>query len=78
MDGNPSLGTNAKTKKPLSAVTQLTSANFDEIVMDKSKDVVVEFYASWYRPVHRVRWWCGGLSCQWLYDWIGWMNGISA
>lgn len=29
------------------AVTVLTDANFDSIVLDKSKDVLVEFYAPW-------------------------------
>lgn len=30
-----------------SNVVVLTADNFDEIVLDKSKDVLVEFYAPW-------------------------------
>eukprot|EP01112_Ceratiomyxa_fruticulosa_P017524 TRINITY_DN5472_c0_g1_i3.p1 TRINITY_DN5472_c0_g1~~TRINITY_DN5472_c0_g1_i3.p1 ORF type:complete len:354 (-),score=91.55 TRINITY_DN5472_c0_g1_i3:75-1136(-) len=34
-------------KKPASAVVILTPSNFDEIVNDATKDVLVEFYAPW-------------------------------
>jgi len=34
-------------KKPASAVTILTPSNFDEVVNDPTKDVLVEFYAPW-------------------------------
>jgi len=34
-------------KKPASAVIILTPSNFDEIVNDATKDVLVEFYAPW-------------------------------
>lgn len=31
-----------------SSVVVLTSDNFNEVVLDSSKDVLVEFYAPWY------------------------------
>lgn len=34
-------------KKEKTMVTELTSKNFDEIVMDSTKDVMVKFYAPW-------------------------------
>jgi len=40
-------GIRAKIKVVPSAVTVLTSANFDKIVLDSDKDVLVEFYAPW-------------------------------
>lgn len=40
-------GTNVKISAPPSNVVILTPDNFDEVVMDKSKDVLVEFYAPW-------------------------------
>ena len=49
---NEKAGTNAKVKRAPSAVTQLTPENFDEIVLDSSKDVIVEFYASWFVLTH--------------------------
>jgi len=44
---NEKAGTNARIKKPASDVTVLTDANFDKIVLDGTKDVLVEFYAPW-------------------------------
>jgi len=44
---NNKAGTNARVKKAASNVVELTSANFDKIVLDSSKDVLVEFYAPW-------------------------------
>jgi protein disulfide-isomerase-like protein len=40
-------GAKSKVKKPVSNVVVLDSANFDTIVKDSSKDVLVEFYAPW-------------------------------
>ncbi|GAB4855640.1 hypothetical protein Ancab_024261 [Ancistrocladus abbreviatus] len=40
-------GTNVKIAAIPSNVVILTPDNFDEIVLDKSKDVLVEFYAPW-------------------------------
>ena len=31
-----------------SNVVVLTSENFNEVVLDETKDVLVEFYAPWY------------------------------
>lgn len=31
-----------------SNVVVLTTDNFDEVVLDETKDVLVEFYAPWY------------------------------
>jgi len=44
---NSKAGTRAKVKKAPSAVTDLNDKNFDSIVLDGSKDVLVEFYAPW-------------------------------
>jgi len=44
---NEQAGTRVKTKKAATNVEVLTDANFDKIVMDSSKDVLVEFYAPW-------------------------------
>jgi len=44
---NNKVGTKVKAKKAASFVVDLTSENFDSIVLDKSKDVLVEFYAPW-------------------------------
>jgi len=44
---NSKAGTRAKVKKAPSHVAVLTDATFDSIVMDSSKDVLVEFYAPW-------------------------------
>jgi len=44
---NEKAGTNAKVKKAATDVTDLDDANFDSIVLDSSKDVLVEFYAPW-------------------------------
>ena len=41
-------GTNVKIAAVPSSVVVLNSDNFDEIVLDTTKDVLVEFYASWY------------------------------
>ncbi|XP_021772768.1 protein disulfide-isomerase like 2-1-like [Chenopodium quinoa] len=40
-------GTNVKIATTPSNVVVLSTDNFDEVVMDKSKDVLVEFYAPW-------------------------------
>ncbi|XP_065860391.1 probable protein disulfide-isomerase A6 [Euphorbia lathyris] len=40
-------GTNVKIAAVSSSVVVLTSDNFDEVVLDGSKDVLVEFYAPW-------------------------------
>lgn len=40
-------GTNVKMASVPSNVVVLSPDNFDEVVMDKSKDVLVEFYAPW-------------------------------
>lgn len=40
-------GIRAKIKVVPSAVTVLTSVNFDKVVLDTEKDVLVEFYAPW-------------------------------
>ncbi|KAI9595310.1 thioredoxin-like protein [Syncephalis fuscata] len=44
---NINLGVKSKVKKTPSHVVTLTAANFDEIVMDRTKNVLVEFYAPW-------------------------------
>jgi len=44
---NDKAGTKARVKKAVSDVVDLTDANFDKIVKDSSKDVLVEFYAPW-------------------------------
>ena len=41
-------GTNVKIATPPSDVVVLTPDNFDEVVLDETKDVLVEFYAPWY------------------------------
>lgn len=43
----PSSGTNVKIASIPSSVVILTPENFDEIVLDEKKDVLVEFYAPW-------------------------------
>ncbi|EFJ12734.1 hypothetical protein SELMODRAFT_425226 [Selaginella moellendorffii] len=40
-------GAHAKLSVPSSDVVVLTPSNFDEIVLDSAKDVLVEFYAPW-------------------------------
>jgi protein disulfide-isomerase A6 len=40
-------GTARRLKSAPSAVTVLTSSNFDTVAMDPTKDVLVEFYAPW-------------------------------
>jgi len=40
-------GARSKVKKVTSNVVVLDSANFDKVVLDSSKDVLVEFYAPW-------------------------------
>lgn len=42
-----SAGTRGKVTAAPSEVVVLTPANFDKIVLDTSKDVLVEFYAPW-------------------------------
>jgi len=44
---NKKIGTNAKVKGPPTVVTILTDENFDSIVHDPNKHVLVEFYAPW-------------------------------
>ena len=44
---NSQAGTNARVKKAATAVRVLDPSNFDAIVMDETKDVLVEFYAVW-------------------------------
>ena len=41
------VGTHVKVTVPPSEVVVLTSENFDSVVLDESKDVLVEFYAPW-------------------------------
>lgn len=43
-----SAGTKGKVFAAPSEVVVLTPANFDKIVKDPTKDVLVEFYAPWY------------------------------
>lgn len=40
-------GSRAKITTPPTSVVVLTPANFDSIVLDDTKDVLVEFYAPW-------------------------------
>eukprot|EP00741_Cyanophora_paradoxa_P006733 tig00001038_g6513.t1 len=44
---NQKAGTRAKVKAATSFVPALTPADFDSVVLDKTKDVMVEFYAPW-------------------------------
>jgi len=44
---NVKTGTNAKIKEEATAETVLTNRNFDGIVKDSNKNVLVEFYAPW-------------------------------
>jgi protein disulfide-isomerase A6 len=44
---NNKAGTNARVKKAPSNVVELNSSNFDKIVLDPTKDVLVEFFAPW-------------------------------
>ncbi|KAL6139168.1 hypothetical protein ACLB2K_064445 [Fragaria x ananassa] len=44
---NKEAGTNVKIAAIPSSVVVLTQDNFDEVVLDKTKDVLVEFYAPW-------------------------------
>jgi len=44
---NNKAGTKGRVKKAASFVVDLDESNFDKIVMDTSKDVLVEFYAPW-------------------------------
>jgi len=44
---NGKTGSNARIPKPATAVTVLTDENFETIVNDPSKNVLVEFYAPW-------------------------------
>ena len=34
-----------------SNVVVLTPENFNEVVLDEAKDVLVEFYGTWYWPI---------------------------
>lgn len=40
-------GTNVKIASVASSVVVLSPNNFDEVVFDETKDVLVEFYAPW-------------------------------
>lgn len=42
---NEKAGSRAKISKPPSDVVDLDDSNFDSVVMDANKDVLVEFYA---------------------------------
>lgn len=44
---NDKIGTKKMVKKPPSSVTVLTKDNFDQIALDETKHVLVEFYAPW-------------------------------
>jgi len=44
---NKKIGSNVRIKSAPTAVTVLDPSNFDSIALDKSKDVLVEFYAPW-------------------------------
>jgi len=44
---NKKTGSRAKVSKAPSDVVVLDSTNFDKVVLDSSKDVLVEFYAPW-------------------------------
>lgn len=44
---NDKAGIRSRVKKEVTSVTTLSDSNFDEIVMDSEKDVLVEFYAPW-------------------------------
>jgi len=44
---NNKAGSHAKIAKPASDVVVLTPSNFDSVVLDSTKDVLVEFYAPW-------------------------------
>lgn len=44
---NEKAGTRARVKKAPSAVVDLDDSTFDSIVLDETKDVLVEFYAPW-------------------------------
>lgn len=44
---NEKIGTSRRVRKPPSAVTELSTTNFDAIALDPSKHVFVEFYAPW-------------------------------
>jgi protein disulfide-isomerase A6 len=40
-------GSNVKIAAVASSVVVLTADNFNDIVLDENKDVLVEFYAPW-------------------------------
>lgn len=42
-----SAGSNVKIATIPSSVVELTADNFDEVVLDETKDILVEFYAPW-------------------------------
>lgn len=53
-------GTNVKLASVPSSVVVLTADTFDKIVLDETKDVLVEFYAPWYAKV----------SDSWVFVWF--------
>jgi len=44
---NNKIGSSVRVMKPATAVKSLTQSTFDKVVMDKNKDVLVEFFAPW-------------------------------
>lgn len=44
---NKNAGTKARVATPITAVTVLSESNFDSVVKDSSKHVLVEFFAPW-------------------------------
>jgi protein disulfide-isomerase A6 len=45
---NKNAGTRLRIQKAPTHVVELTPGNFDAVVMDKTKDVLVEFFAPWW------------------------------
>lgn len=45
-------GTNVKLATLPSSVVVLSPDNFDQVVLDETKDVLVEFYAPWLVYLH--------------------------
>ena len=53
-------GTNVKLATVPSSVVVLTAETFNQVVLDETKDVLVEFYAPWFVDFFEV------LSCIFL------------